>query len=200
MTTAPSKIGLGGGCHWCTEGVFASLIGITKVNQGWIASNGEHSSLSEAIEVYFDPAVISLADLIEIHLHTHASASNHPMRRKYRSAIYTFDDVQFKQAQDILYLLSADFHKSVITEVYPFRRFKQNKIELSDYYYSAPDRPFCQTYIQPKISLLLARFNRHINRDKVLELADYQLKPLIRSITQKLPAEPTQTKATREKT
>jgi peptide-methionine (S)-S-oxide reductase len=163
MTTAPSKIGLGGGCHWCTEGVFASLIGITKVNQGWIASN-------------------------------------HSMRGKYRSAIYTFDDVQFKQAQDILYLLSADFHKSVITEVYPFRRFKQNKIELSDYYYSAPDRPFCQTYIQPKISLLLARFNRHINRDKVLELADYQLKPLIRSITQKLPAEPTQTKATREKT
>jgi peptide methionine sulfoxide reductase MsrA len=34
MTTAPSKIGLGGGCHWCTEGVFESLIGVTKVNQG----------------------------------------------------------------------------------------------------------------------------------------------------------------------
>jgi peptide-methionine (S)-S-oxide reductase len=169
MTTTLSKIGLGGGCHWCTEGVFTSLIGVTKVNQGWIASNGQHSSLSEAIEVYFDPTVISLADLIEIHLHTHASTSNHSMRGKYRSAIYSFDDVQFKQAQDILHLLSAHFHKSVITEVYPFKRFKQNKIELSDYYYSAPDRPFCQTYIRPKISLLLARFNRHINRDKVVE-------------------------------
>jgi peptide-methionine (S)-S-oxide reductase len=168
MTTAPSKIGLGGGCHWCTEGVFTSLIGITKVNQGWIASNGEHSSLSEAIEVYFDPAVISLSNLIEIHLHTHASTSNHSMRGKYRSAIYTFDDVQFKQAQDILHLLSADFNKSVITQVYPFKHFKQNKIELSHYYYSAPDRPFCQTYIRPKISLLLARFNRHVNQDKMV--------------------------------
>jgi peptide-methionine (S)-S-oxide reductase len=170
MTTAPSKVGLGGGCHWCTEGVFTSLIGITKVNQGWIASNGKHSSLSEAIEVYFDPAVISLSDLIEIHLHTHASTSDHSMRGKYRSAIYTFDDVQFKQAQDILHLLSADLNKSVITQVYPFKHFKQNKIELSDYYYSAPDRPFCQTYIQPKLRLLIARFNRHVDQHKMAEI------------------------------
>jgi peptide methionine sulfoxide reductase MsrA len=74
MTVAPSKIGLGGGCHWCTEGVFESLLGVTCVNQGWIASNGENSDYSEAVEVYFDPAVISLADLIEIHLHTHMQA------------------------------------------------------------------------------------------------------------------------------
>jgi peptide-methionine (S)-S-oxide reductase len=49
MTTAPSKIGLGGGCHWCTEGVFASLIGVTKVAQGWIAPDGKQSNFSEAV-------------------------------------------------------------------------------------------------------------------------------------------------------
>ena len=88
MTTAPSKIGLGGGCHWCTEGVFESLLGVSKVNQGWIASSGENSDFSEAIEVYFDPVIISLSDLIEIHLYTHASRSNHSMRSKSRSASY----------------------------------------------------------------------------------------------------------------
>jgi peptide-methionine (S)-S-oxide reductase len=31
MTTVTNKIDLGGGCHWCTEGVFESLIGINKV-------------------------------------------------------------------------------------------------------------------------------------------------------------------------
>jgi len=67
--------------------VFESLLGIAYVNQGWIASNGENSDYSEADEVYFDPAVISLSDLIEIHLYTHASRSNYSMRRKYRSAM-----------------------------------------------------------------------------------------------------------------
>jgi peptide-methionine (S)-S-oxide reductase len=170
MTTAPSKVGLGGGCHWCTEGVFTSLIGITKVNQGWIASNGKHSSLSEAIEVYFDPAVISLSDLIEIHLHTHASTSDHSMRGKYRSAIYTFDNIQFKQALHILNVLRADFDKAVITQVYAFESFKPNKVELTDYFYSDHNRPFCQTYIQPKLRLLTARFNHHVDQHKMAEI------------------------------
>ena len=170
MTTAPSKIGLGGGCHWCTEGVFESLLGICKVNQGWIASSGKDSSFSEAIEVYFDPTIISLSDLIEIHLYTHASRSNHSMRGKYRSAIYAYDDEQYKQAVDIVDTLRADFDEAVITQVYPFRSFRRNKIELTDYFYSAPDRPFCQTYIQPKLRLLLARFNSHADREKLAKV------------------------------
>ena len=169
MTTTSNKIGLGGGCHWCTEGVFASLIGIIKVNQGWIASNGEHSDFSEAVEVYFDPVIISLADLIEIHLHTHASRSNHSMRGKYRSAIYVYNDAQFEQALSILSSLKAESAEAIVTQVYRFKNFKPNKIELQNYFYSAPQRPFCQTYIQPKLMLLLSRFNRHVDQNKVSE-------------------------------
>ena len=32
------KIGFGGGCHWCTEGVFQALRGVTQVDQGFIQS------------------------------------------------------------------------------------------------------------------------------------------------------------------
>lgn len=169
MTAAPNKIGLGGGCHWCTEGVFESLLGVTCVNQGWIASHGENSDFSEAVEVHFDPTVISLSNLIEIHLYTHASRSNHSMRGKYRSAIYVYDDSQLEQAADILNELGADFDEALVTQVYPFKSFKQNKAELTDYFYSAPDKPFCQTYIQPKLKLLLARFNRHVDQEKLAE-------------------------------
>lgn len=167
MTAPPNKIGLGGGCHWCTEGVFNSLLGVSFVKQGWIASNGKNTNFSEAIEVIFDPAVISLSELIEIHLYTHASTSNHAMRVKYRSAIYTYTNEQSAQCTDILNALKSDFDKPLITQVYRFEKFKENKTELTNYYYSAPDRPFCQTYIQPKLRLLLARFNRHVNLDKM---------------------------------
>ena len=117
MTVAPSKIGLGGGCHWRTEAVFESLLGVACVNQGWIASNGKNSDYSEAVEVYFDPTVISLSELIEIHLHTHASRSNRPMHHKYRSTIYVHDDSQFEQAADILNDPRAEFDEALITQI-----------------------------------------------------------------------------------
>ncbi|MFT6267560.1 MAG: peptide-methionine (S)-S-oxide reductase [Alphaproteobacteria bacterium] len=167
MTTSLNKIGLGGGCHWCTEGVFNSLLGVSHVDQGWIASNGTNDDFSEAIEVIYDPGVITLADLIEIHLYTHASTSNHSMRGKYRSAIYTYTDKQSAQSTDILNALKVNFDKRLVTKIYPFEQFKENKIEFKDYYYSGPNRPFCETYIQPKLMLLLARFKGHVDQDKI---------------------------------
>jgi peptide-methionine (S)-S-oxide reductase len=46
-----SKIGFGGSCHWCTEAIFLSLKGVTAVKQGWIASDGQNSTFSEAVIV-----------------------------------------------------------------------------------------------------------------------------------------------------
>ncbi|MDX2367077.1 MAG: peptide-methionine (S)-S-oxide reductase [Colwellia sp.] len=164
-----SKIGFGGGCHWCTEGIFESLIGIQAVKQGWIASSDNNAELSEAIEVYFDQSLISLQTLIEIHLHTHASTSNHSMRKKYRSAIYTDNDDQNQEARKILDSLQSDFDKPIITQVLPFYSFKVNKDELINYLYRSPDKPFCKAYIHPKLRLLLTRFKHQVN-DKKLAL------------------------------
>lgn len=162
-----SKIGLGGGCHWCTEGVFESLIGIKVVNQGWIASTDNNAELSEAIEVYFDQYLISLQTLIEIHLHTHASTANHSMRKKYRSAIYTYNDAQNQAACKVLDSLQSDFDKPIITQVLPFYSFKANKDELQNYLYNSPNKPFCKTYIHPKLRLLLTRFKHQVNDEKI---------------------------------
>ncbi|RDX36878.1 peptide methionine sulfoxide reductase, partial [Kangiella sp. HD9-110m-PIT-SAG07] len=75
-----TQIGFGGGCHWCTETVFASLIGVVEVEQGWIASDGDADSFSEAVIVTFDPQQIPLKDLVQIHLLTHSSSSDHKFR------------------------------------------------------------------------------------------------------------------------
>ena len=93
------KIAFGGGCHWCTEAVFQSIKGVLKVEQGFVASTKKNSSFSEAVIVHFEDSKIALKTLIEIHLHTHKSTSNHSMRSKYRSAIYTFSEVQNKKVQ-----------------------------------------------------------------------------------------------------
>lgn len=87
-----TRIGFGNGCRWCTEAVFQSHRGVSNVAQGFIKSHAPHDSYSEAVVVLFDPGIIPLEVVIDVHLRTHSSMSSHKMRRKYRSAVYIFSD------------------------------------------------------------------------------------------------------------
>lgn len=158
------RIGLGGGCHWCTEAVFQSLIGVAKVEQGFISPRGNDSSFSEAIIVHYDSSQIGLKDLIEIHLYTHKSTSDHSMRNKYRSAVYVFDAETMTKSESILKELQKEFEIPLITSVLYFGKFKPSNVQFQDYYYNNPEKPFCETYIAPKLRLLLNKFSRFVHQ------------------------------------
>ncbi|MFT4928328.1 MAG: peptide-methionine (S)-S-oxide reductase [Phenylobacterium sp.] len=162
-----NKIGLGGGCHWCTEGIFQSLKGVLSVQQGWIASSQQHSEFSEAIIVEYDAGQIPLAVLIEIHLHTHSSTSSHSMRNKYRSAVYHYDEKTATQVSGILTTLQADFERQIITQCLPLLEFKINDEHYLNYFYNKPQQPFCKTYIHPKLAKLKQQYGEYLNADKI---------------------------------
>ena len=149
-----SKIAFGGGCHWCTEAVFQSLIGVEKVEQGWVASTAKNNTFSEAVIVHFDNSKINLKTLIEIHLLTHKSTSNHSMRTKYRSAIYYFTHQQKGESLKIIDELQPQFDNKIITQVLEFQQFKPSTEEFQNYYQSNPEKPFCKRYINPKLAFL----------------------------------------------
>jgi len=157
-----NKIALGGGCHWCTEAVFQSLKGVQKVEQGYVAATEENSAFSEAVIVHFNADCIPLKRLIEIHLHTHKSTSNHSFRKKYRSAVYTFSKAQALQANTILEALQNDFKEPVITQVLPFQSFKPSRDSLLNYYKKNPKKPFCKKFIDPKLKHLLKVFTEDV--------------------------------------
>ncbi len=153
------KIGFGGGCHWCTEAVFQSLCGVEKVEQGFIKADPPHDSFSEAVLIEFDAATIPLETLIEIHLRTHASTSHHKMRGKYRSAVYVFDSRQASESQRALKILEQGFDQPLVTQILEHKEFKLSDQRFQNYYVSNPDRPFCKSYIDPKLKLLTAHFS-----------------------------------------
>lgn len=157
-----TKIAFGGGCHWCTEAVFQSLKGVAKVHQGFIASTEENNTFSEAIIVHFDKIQINLKTLIEIHLTTHKSTSNHSFRKKYRSAIYYFDAYQQEKSIEIIEELQSDFDAKIITKVLKFRDFKPSPKEFQNYYKQNPQKPFCQKYINPKLDFLSLKFSNEL--------------------------------------
>jgi peptide-methionine (S)-S-oxide reductase len=156
-----TKIAFGGGCYWCTEAVFQSLIGVEKVAQGFISSEGKNDAFSEAVIVYFNEN-ISLKSLIEIHLYTHKSTVKHSMRNKYRSAIYYFTKVEKEESVQILTTLQIDFDAQIITQILPFKDFKPSIEASQNYYIKNSQKPFCKKYIHPKLDLILRKFSSHV--------------------------------------
>ncbi|MBI0400999.1 peptide-methionine (S)-S-oxide reductase [Cyclobacterium marinum] len=151
-------IGLGGGCHWCTEGVFKSVKGVVAVKQGWISSESPNQEGSEAVLIHYDMDLIKLPLLIAIHLHSHSCTSNHVFRKKYRSAIYVFNGGQKAESLSTIKIMQKEFDHPILTKVLNFVSFKENKEEFLDYYYKNPELPFCTKYIEPKLKALKDRF------------------------------------------
>ncbi len=164
------KIGLGGGCHWCTEAVFQSLKAVVSVEQGYLASSHKYSSFSEGVIVTYNTSLISLQLLIRIHLLTHKSASNHSMRDKYRSAIYTFSETQKTEVNKVFNHLQEESLETFITMILDFEDFKSSTENFTNYYYNNPEKPFCETFINPKLKLLLENFSDIIDEDKLHHL------------------------------
>jgi peptide-methionine (S)-S-oxide reductase len=151
---AIKTIGLGGGCHWCTEAVFQQLEGISNVRQGYMKSNAPNDNWSEAILLDYEIDTIDLEHLIDVHLETHSSTIAHSRRAEYRSAIYYMDESQKVAVELILGSLSGKRNKSYITQILLFVEFKESRESIRDYYRTRPEAPFCKRYIEPKLEIV----------------------------------------------
>jgi peptide-methionine (S)-S-oxide reductase len=136
-----------------------SLKGVFNVRQGWISSNGDNSEWSEAILLDYDEKLISLKELIEVHLSTHASTSSHSMRKKYRSAVYYFDEEQKRVVEKALEKFSSSFQETIITEALKFEKFKLNIENQLEYFKKNGKNQFCERYIHPKLDMLKSEFS-----------------------------------------
>ena len=154
-----AKLGFGGGCHWCTEGVFQALRGVAQVDQGFVQSDAPADTWAEGVIVTFNLSVIQLATLSEVHLRTHSATRARSPRGKYRSAIYIFEDCQRHEAEMAIARFAAESAKAVHTLVLPFRGFRASEERYQNYYRTDPSRPFCRRYIDPKLDDIRRHFS-----------------------------------------
>ena len=155
-------VGFGGGCHWCTEGVFQILRGVSQVNQGFLQSTAPDDAWAEGVVVRFDPAIISLDILIEVHLRTHSANSNYTPNGRYRSAVYVGDADQKHRTDTAITRLGKEVDTATRTKVLPLVGFRSSEERYRDYYRTDPTRPFCRRYIEPKLVAIRRDFARHV--------------------------------------
>lgn len=159
-----TQLGLGGGCHWCTEAVFQAIEGVQRVEQGYISSRPPFENKSEAVLIYFTDQA-DLEKLIDIHLQTHAATKQHSRRNDYRSAIYYFDEELKNRIEVIMSSLSRKRNQTYITKVLSFESFEPSRESLQNYYQTRPEAPFCKRYIEPKLEVVEEILNNDVQRE-----------------------------------
>ncbi|MAC81980.1 MAG: peptide-methionine (S)-S-oxide reductase [Rhodobacteraceae bacterium] len=146
---------LAGGCFWGMQDLIRKLPGIQTTRVGYTggdvpnATYRNHGTHAEAIEIWFDPDVISYRDLLEfffqIHDPTTINRQGNDMGLSYRSGIYFESEDQRQVALDTI----MDVNKSglwparVVTEVNPVGDFWEAEPEHQDYLKRFPNGYTC---------------------------------------------------------
>lgn len=128
-----------GGCFWCMVSPFDILDGIIKVTSGYIGGTldnptykdvkSQSSGHYEAIEVIFDPKVISYKDLVDVFWRqidpTDDEGQFQDRGNSYRAAIFYLTEGQKLIAEESKENLnnSKRFEKPVITRILPATTF-----------------------------------------------------------------------------
>jgi len=165
---------LAGGCFWCTEAVFNRLRGVTSVVPGYAASQVKNPSYeqvcsgrtgaAEAIQLTYDPAVISYDTLLDIFWHLHdpttLNRQGNDVGTQYRSGIYYQNDEQKQLALASKATLekSGAYKHPVVTEIVPFTNFYPAESYHKDYYDNNRSQGYCMFVIDPKVQKLLQKY------------------------------------------
>jgi peptide-methionine (S)-S-oxide reductase len=172
---------LAGGCFWCTEAIFNRLRGVTSVVSGYAASKVANPSYeavcsgktgaAEAIQITFDPSVISYDKLLEIFWHLHdpttLNRQGNDIGTQYRSAIFYHDDEQKQTALASKESLeqSKTYKKPVVTEITQFTNFYPAESYHEDYYDRNRSQPYCAFVIDPKVQKLLKEYRNDLKTE-----------------------------------
>ena len=163
-----------GGCFWCTEAVFRDVIGVSEVESGYIGGEGANPTYkavcsgttghAEAIRVTYDPAQLSYADLLDIHMATHdpsqLNRQGNDVGTQYRSALFPDGAAERAGAEAAIARWNADHPGSAaVTTIegpavwYPAEDYHQ------EYWQGEGQRnPYCLAVIPPKLQKLRKSF------------------------------------------
>ena len=153
---ATAKATFAGGCFWCVEADFDKVPGVISTTSGYTGGtvanpnyeqvSAKHTGHAEAVEIVFDPAKVSYAQLVEHFWRTIDPTTKDRQfcdaGSPYRTAIFAHDAAQLKTAQTSRAALekSKPFKEPIVTEVLTAGPFYAAEDYHQDYYKKNPVR------------------------------------------------------------
>ena len=174
MSTESTEIAtLAGGCFWCLEAVFADLQGVIQTecgytggkmpNPGYQAVCTGETGHAEAVQIRFEPRIISFADLLRvffsIHNPTTLNRQGADVGTQYRSAIFYHSAAQKETAERIIAEIAPAWQNPIVTELTPFEKFYPAEAYHQNYFATHPNQPYCRAVIAPKVQKFRKNFS-----------------------------------------
>ena len=169
-------ITLGGGCFWCTEAVYVKVRGVTDVESGYCNGNVAKPSYeqvcsgdtghNEVVKLVFDPAQISLREILEIffviHDPTTLNRQGNDAGTQYRSGIYASSPEQGEIAGIMLAEMTQAkvFGRPIVTEVMPLSNYWPAEDYHQDFFERNPFQGYCVAVAGPKVEKFRKTFAR----------------------------------------
>ena len=125
------------GCFWHVEDLFARTRGVTSTRVGYTGGTmpnptyqdvcGDYTGHAEAVQVEYDPNIVSYEELLNIFWKNHDPTT--PNRQgpdvgsQYRSAVFCHDDSQIDAARESLREASKMYDRDIVTQIRPAAPF-----------------------------------------------------------------------------
>jgi peptide-methionine (S)-S-oxide reductase len=168
------KATFGAGCFWCIEAVFEQLKGVQAVVSGYSGGDVKNPTYeevhtgatghAEAVQITFDPELISYAELLEVfwrmHDPTTPNRQGNDIGPQYRSVIFWHNEEQRRLAEHSKQRLetASVFANPIVTEIVPFTAFYRAEAYHQHFFAEHSRQPYCQFVIRPEIEKMKELF------------------------------------------
>ena len=147
------------GCFWGTEFYLQRVEGVISTQVGYTGGTLDNPTYEqvcskktghyEAVEVVYDPEVISYEQLTKIFFETHDPEQDNgqgpDLGPQYRSAIFVANDDEKAVAEKVIAILEAKGY-NIATKVLPAATFWPAELYHQDYYNKKGGTPYCHKY------------------------------------------------------
>jgi peptide-methionine (S)-S-oxide reductase len=172
MQDGKAKAYFASGCFWCVEAIYESVYGVEEVISGYAgghtknptyaSSNTGQTGHAEAVEVIYNPDLVSFSTLIDVYFGsqnpTQVNGQGPDKGSQYRSIIFYQNKEQKQIIETKKEALAKKLNTTIAAEVYPFQKFWIAEDYHQNYEKLHPKDSYVQNVSIPRLNKFKAKF------------------------------------------
>ena len=169
------------GCFWCVEAIYESVKGVSEAYSGYAGGQTKNPNYNqigtgrtghaEAVEVVYDPKVVSFGTLVQVFFGSHDPTT--PNRQgpdygsQYRSIAFYTNEEEREIIQKYIETLEEGgyFSKEIVTEIKPLEKFYYAEEYHQDYEKNNPNNPYVRQVSIPRLRKFQKKYPELLKAD-----------------------------------